>query len=199
MPLTEAQRLAFLKGREKRMANLEKKKLEKEELEQKEILRMIAEELGEIEKGPASEKPKAARKPRKPKETKEVKEPAKEPVKVKVDPSEAETEPETDPETVAVAEAKMESTPKEIPAPSSSVSSTGIQFDEDAIANKVVAMLLEKGVGVPAAHGNGSPPLKPKKPKLVRATSSRPKANSESNESRFPQSYPPQPASFSWM
>lgn len=29
--LTEAQRLAFLKGREKRMANLEKKRLEKEE------------------------------------------------------------------------------------------------------------------------------------------------------------------------
>lgn len=30
--LTEAQRLAFLKGREKRMANIEKKRLEKEEL-----------------------------------------------------------------------------------------------------------------------------------------------------------------------
>lgn len=31
--LTEAQRLAFLKGREKRMANIEKKRLEKEEAE----------------------------------------------------------------------------------------------------------------------------------------------------------------------
>lgn len=32
--LTEAQRLAFLKGREKRMANIEKKRLEKEEAKQ---------------------------------------------------------------------------------------------------------------------------------------------------------------------
>lgn len=32
--LTEAQRLAFLKGREKRMANIEKRRLEKEEQEQ---------------------------------------------------------------------------------------------------------------------------------------------------------------------
>jgi len=32
--LTEAQRLAFLKGREKRMANIEKKRLEKEELKE---------------------------------------------------------------------------------------------------------------------------------------------------------------------
>lgn len=32
--LTEAQRLAFLKGREKRMANIEKKRLEKAELEE---------------------------------------------------------------------------------------------------------------------------------------------------------------------
>lgn len=31
--LTEAQRLAFLKGREKRMANIEKRRLEKEEAE----------------------------------------------------------------------------------------------------------------------------------------------------------------------
>jgi len=30
--LTEAQRLAFLKGREKRMANIEKKKLEQQEM-----------------------------------------------------------------------------------------------------------------------------------------------------------------------
>lgn len=32
--LTEAQRLAFLKGREKRMANIEKKRLEKEEVKE---------------------------------------------------------------------------------------------------------------------------------------------------------------------
>lgn len=35
--LTEAQRLAFLKGREKRMANLEKARLAKEEAKQQEI------------------------------------------------------------------------------------------------------------------------------------------------------------------
>lgn len=35
--LTEAQRLAFLKGREKRMANIEKKKLEAEEAKQVQV------------------------------------------------------------------------------------------------------------------------------------------------------------------
>ena len=35
--LTEAQRLAFLKGREKRMANIEKKRLEKEEVKEMEM------------------------------------------------------------------------------------------------------------------------------------------------------------------
>jgi hypothetical protein len=35
--LTEAQRLAFLKGREKRMANIEKKRLEKLEADQMEL------------------------------------------------------------------------------------------------------------------------------------------------------------------
>ena len=201
MPLTEAQRLAFLKGREKRMANLEKKKLEKKELEQNEILRMLAEELGEMEKEDTPEKPKLVRKPRKTKEAKEAKE-----VKVKVDPSEADTEPETDPEVETKADTKAgaKAETKADPAPPAAVSENraapaGFQFDEDAIANKVVAMLLEKGVGVPAAPGNEPPPLKAKKPKVARATSARSNSNAGSNETRFPQSYPPQSASFSWM
>lgn len=203
MPLTEAQRLAFLKGREKRMANLEKKKLEDKEALQNEMMRLIEEEMANADVAP--EKPKVARKPRKTKEAKEAKA-AKVPVEVKVNPSEADTEPETDPDTVN--ETKSETNPKPLPAAEpapavseSSSSSTGIKFDEDAIANRVVAMLLEKGVGLPAPHGNEPPPLKAKKPRVARATSasSKPRASAEPNQSVFPQSYPPQPASFSWM
>jgi hypothetical protein len=181
------------------MANLEKKKLEKKEMDQNELLRLIAEEMGEIEKESVPEKPKLVRKPRK---TKEVKETKPVEVKVKVDPSEAETEPETDLETTEEkAEPKLkENIPVQPqPAVSEPTPSTGIKFDEDAIANKVVAMLLEKGVGVSAPHGNAPTPLKPKKPKVARATSAKPKASSGPNESVFPQTYPPQPASFSWM
>lgn len=73
--LSEAQRLAFLKGREKRMANIEKKRLEKEEA-------VMAEQEFKLPEAPP--KPKATRKPRvKP-------EPVPEPE------SEAKTEPETE-------------------------------------------------------------------------------------------------------
>jgi hypothetical protein len=60
--LTEAQRLAFIKGREKRMANIEKKKQEKEAIHKEEhedfaakIADMV---LSKIKTEPVPEKPK---------------------------------------------------------------------------------------------------------------------------------------------
>lgn len=84
--LTEAQRLAFLKGREKRMANIEKKKLEQQE--------MFVEPKSEPEQKPEPEK--KARKPRAPKPKPEQKPetpPSPEP-EAKAPPSPKKPEPE---------------------------------------------------------------------------------------------------------
>lgn len=51
--LTEAQRLAFLKGREKRMANIEKKKLEAEEAKQVQVQVQVPMEIPEVKSEPA--------------------------------------------------------------------------------------------------------------------------------------------------
>lgn len=192
MPLTEAQRLAFLKGREKRMANLEKKKLEDKEALENEILRLLQEEE---DAGKAPAKPKVARKPRKTKE-------AKVPVDVKIDPdpdpSEAPTEPETDPEPETKEPQPQPQPQPQMPAVSQDVAASSIKFDEDAIANKVVAMLLEKGVGVPPPPAPA--PLKAKKATSARkAPASKPNDRTNPNNSGFSQSFPPAAASFSWM
>lgn len=192
MPLTEAQRLAFLKGREKRMANLEKKKLEDKEALENEILRLLQEEEDAAK---APEKPKVTRKPRKTKE-------AKVPVDVKIDPdpSEPETEPEAEskaPEPIKTEEVKSQPQPQPQPAVSQDPAPPTLSFDEDAIANKVVAMLMEKGIGVPPPHGD-APALKTKKATVARKTA-KPKDTTDSSTSGFSRSFPPAPANFSWM
>lgn len=179
MTLTEAQRLAFLKGREKRMANLEKKKLEDAE--------MAALETPAF----APEKPKVVRKPRKTKEPAKPKVPVD--VKLQIDPSEADTQPETDAEEMKE-QAKADPTPDVTSQPQQPLAVSqdvpSIKFDEDAIANKVVAMLLEKGVGLPPPPA----PLKPKKPRVVRKTA-KPKDDTDPSISGFS----PKTTSFSWM
>jgi hypothetical protein len=195
MPLTEAQRLAFLKGREKRMANLEKKKLEDKEALENEMMQLLKEEMASSAVAP--EKPKVTRKPRKTKEVKESKIPVD--VKIQPTPSEADTEPETEPETDANVITEKSAAIPAAPHPpvSQDSASVKLQFDEDAIANKVVAMLLEKGVGVPAPNGD-APAIKNKKPTAARK-SVKPKDTSNSNTSGFSRSFPPASASFSWM
>lgn len=148
MTLTEAQRLAFLKGREKRMANIEKAKLEKAELE------AFAKEAPLP--APAPEKPKVKR-TRKPKTT-----PVSVEVKIDPDPSEATTEPETDPDEVV---ASSETPSKSASNPVSDTSSTAFyEFDQDAFANKIVDMLVQKGFAAPTPAVQDAP-VKPKKPK----------------------------------
>lgn len=167
MPLTEAQRLAFLKGREKRMANIEKAKLEKAEME------TLGKDIMEATNPP--EKPKVVRKPRKTKESKE-------PVDVKIDIDLGTSV--SDPPPPPPAEVKQEE-PEPVPPVPVAVSqpTTTPVFDEDAIATKVVSMLLEKGIGLPARPET----LKPKKPRV-----------SKTKELQPPAPAPPT-ATFTWM
>lgn len=160
MPLTEAQRLAFLKGREKRMANIEKAKLEK--AEKAEMEQMI----------PPPPKPKVTRKPRKTKEVKEEPVPAQVKTDPDPDPSEAATEPETDPDEPV----KTSQTPvSETKAPSTPAY---YEFDQDAFANKIVNMLVQKGMGYNSDVSGIVPPkpkkLKPSKPAVKKTTTNRP-------------------------
>ena len=206
MPLTEAQRLAFLKGREKRMANLEKKKLEQREASDKEILDMIEEEMqAEMD---AQDMP-----PPKPKVKRQTNTAAKKkaPVKVKVnvepDPSEAETEPETDPETEGVkasaapAPTAKEPEPEPAVSASSSSSSSAFEFDQDAFANKVVDLFLSKGYTVrPQEPVDLKPPSRRKA-----ASSAKPKDKAvKPKKSDSAAAEPPVPAfapsiGFSWL
>jgi hypothetical protein len=109
--LSEAQRLAFLKGREKRMANLEKKRLEKEEAK-------MASEDFELPDAPPPPKPKLTRKPRvkKPEIVPDLPDPDTD---TKIEP-----EPEPEPE------------PKVDPEPTKST-----EIDTDAFAEKIVGKL----------------------------------------------------------
>jgi hypothetical protein len=167
MTLTEAQRLAFLKGREKRMANLEKKKLEAAEQE------MFASEaksepVPDMVETPPVPKPKVKR-------TKTIK--PKVEVKVKVEPD---PDPVPEPETAAAP--VDEEIPKE-PKVSDVVPPT---FDEDAFADKIVSMLMSKGI-----NGNQQAPAPPAvKPKKERKAKAKPLGTSA----------PPPPVStFSWL
>lgn len=169
MTLTEAQRLAFLKGREKRMANLEKKKLEAAEQE------MFAAEAKsepvpiptpDVTEPPPVPKPKVKRsRTIKPKPAVEVQ------VKVEPDPD-PEPEPEPDPEI-----------PKEPKV--SQAASVPPTFDEDAFADKIVSMLMSKGITGGDQQAVATPAVKPKKPKKAKPIGT---------------SAPPPPMStFSWL
>jgi hypothetical protein len=121
--LTEAQRLAFLKGREKRMANIEKKRLEKLEADQMEL--------------PAAP-PKPAPKPRASK---------KHIVAVQADPdisNEPNPEPEKKPEPEPVTETKEEIPPEKPVLTRQTNDHTVIQIDEDKIASRVAEEVLRK-------------------------------------------------------
>lgn len=193
MPLTEAQRLAFLKGREKRMANIEKAKLEKAEMEAlgKDIMK-------ELESMHAPEKPKVVRKPRKTKAV-VIEDPVQEtkPVDVKLEIDLGTSIQRED----TVPDVKTSGEPE--PALPHAVSESKIPtatFDEDAIATKVVSMLLQKGIGVPLPSDSAKQ-VKPKKTrpppppasKSPKKTKPPPPPKSTTNE------FPTPSASFSWM
>ena len=188
MPLTEAQRLAFLKGREKRMANIEKAKLEKAEMEA--LGKDIMKELEAMNAAAPPEKPKLKR-TRKPK-TAPV--PVEVKVKIDPDPSEALTEPETDPETEESKETSLSVT---APNPVSTSTPVYADFDQDAFANKIVNMLVQKGLGAQpsAVSGNDGKPktLKPRKPAVKKAASE----NSTTITPPAPTRIPKEP--FVWM
>jgi hypothetical protein len=168
MTLTEAQRLAFLKGREKRMANIEKKKMEKAELEA-----MSGEPLQDE---PAPEKPKLVRKPRK----------TKIPVDVKIDMDMVKKE-----ETAPVPDPDPEPMKEEEPFKEPSVSANLPTFyDEDSIANKVVDMLLKKGVGIHPPQAVEQVKIKPKKPRVVKPKTA---------EFQSPAPSLPATSTFSWL
>jgi hypothetical protein len=115
--LTEAQRLAFLKGREKRMANIEKKRLEKEEA-------AMASPDFQLPPAPA---PTKTRKPRK--------------VHVIVDPPlPVETKPEPEPTPNPEPEPAP---PKEPEIQAKSKPEKTLLLDEDSLAAKIVAKLKE--------------------------------------------------------
>lgn len=173
MPLTEAQRLAFLKGREKRMANIEKKKLEKAEMEA-----LNTEVFAESKTpSPPPEKPKLTRKPRKTKASKE-------PVDVKID---IDLGTSVAPPTPTPEEAIKTEEPEPPLQPAVSSSSAPV-FDEDAIANKVVDMLLKKGIGLPAEHHQEKVKIKTKKPRVVKPKST-----------EFQAPPPPPTSTFTWL
>lgn len=141
MALTEAQRLAFLKGREKRKANIEKKKLEaaeKEMFAKMEEAPMEQEQEAKVESPPP--KPKVRR-------TKTIK-PAVVDVKVEPDPV---PEPESKEATAAP------------PVPVSYAQPPS--FDEDQFADKIVSMLLSKGIGAKPS---------PRKPREVKPKKAKP-------------------------
>lgn len=151
------------------MANIEKAKLEKAEMEalSKDIMKEL-EAMNSAAPAPAPEKPKVKR-TRKPKTTPA---PAPAPVEVKIhpdpDPSEALTEPETDPE--------MEEKGEPYTSASNPVSTASTpvyaEFDQDAFANKVVNMLVQKGIGAMAPPVPGKPKtLKPRKPTVKKSSS----------------------------
>jgi hypothetical protein len=119
--LTEAQRLAFLKGREKRMANIEKKRLEKLEADQMEL--------------PAAP-PKPAPKPRASK---------KHIVAVQAEPEpEPNPEPEKKSEPEPVVETKEEVPPEKPVLTRQTNNHPIIQIDEDKIASRVAEEVLRK-------------------------------------------------------
>jgi hypothetical protein len=123
--LSEAQRLAFLKGREKRMANLEKKRLEKQE---------AAMASQDFELPPAPAEPK---KPRKSRTKKISSDPGTlSPATVITIDSEPVIEPKQEPEP------EPETRPE--PEPQSKGALPNIPpFDEDKFAEKVVAKLKD--------------------------------------------------------
>lgn len=152
------------------MANIEKAKLEKAEME------AVGKKLME-EKEVPPEKPKVKR-TRKPKTT-----PVPIEVKVEPDPSEAMTEPETDIDEAAV----LDDTPsKQSANPVSDVTSNAFyEFDQDAFANKIVNMLVQKGLAAPTppVHEASVKPkkLKPRKPVVKKTTTSAPPPSEPSN------------------
>ena len=150
------------------MANIEKAKLEKEEID-----------FANASEA-APEKPKVTRKPRKTKKAALIEEDEHEqkPVDVKID-IDLGTSISDAP---APAEVKQEE-PEPVPPVPLPVSEPRIAFDEDAIATKVVSMLLEKGIGVPAKPET----VKPKKPRVSKKMKIQPPAPT------------PPTATFTWM
>lgn len=163
------------------MANIEKKKLE-------------AAEMAEMmQESPPPEKPKLTRKPRKTKavvaqeETKQT-----EPVDVKIDID------------LGTSVAKEDTTPPEpepAPAPApvphhpavSAPETKPAWFDEDAFANKIVGMMMEKGIGLP-------PPPEPEQPLKKKRKPAAPKKPKTPEEMGFQvQQAPPPTTSFAWM
>ena len=131
------------------MANIEKKKMEKAELEAMTGKPFTTEEA-------APEKPKVVRKPRK----------TKIPVEVKI---EADMDAVVKEETVPVSTEEPAPVKQEDLANQPSVSEKHPTFyDEDSIANKVVDMLLKKGVGIHAPQDGAQVKLKPKKPRVTK-------------------------------
>lgn len=197
MPLTEAQRLAFMKGREKRMANIEKKKLEMAEMEQ------FGEQIVN-----APEKPKVTRKPRKTKAVTTDSEAPEEKkavdVKIDIDLGTSISKEETTPPIPNSDEKKpdkdvsISSSEPHHPAVSAA---TQIEkpswFDEDAFANKIVNMMMEKGIGLPTPPA----PEEIVKKKRKTATSKKPITTKETEFQEVSQA-PTRPApttSFAWM
>ena len=116
--LTEAQRLAFLKGREKRMANLEKKRLEKEE---------AALGAAEFELPAAPPKPKRVR-------TKKVVV-----VEPEAKPSPVEPESKSEPE----AKPEVKSDPDPDPPTETKVEAKHDALDEEALADRIAHKLRD--------------------------------------------------------
>lgn len=127
--LTEAQRLAFLKGRETRMANLEKKRLEKEEALFVERVSTVPEtkETTVAETTNNIEKPKLKRQ--------------KKPVDVKLD-----LQPISQTVTPKMVENSNEkdASPEQPPSVTPIQAPTAFQIDEDKIAEKVANHVYAK-------------------------------------------------------
>jgi hypothetical protein len=138
--LSEAQRLAFLKGREKRMANIEKKRLEKLEAD------MASEEFTLPQAPPAP--PKRTRTSKKKDSKPEPEEESKLVAEPQPDP-EPDPQPEPDPEPENKTTASL---PTPIPS-----------FDEDSFLEKIVGKLKE-------TIQSNQPPAKPALKRAPRKT-----------------------------
>ncbi len=212
--LTEAQRLAFMKGREKRLANIEKRrqaKLEQEEAKpiKEEIVSIINDE--KVEEAPVKTKRSVAKRSKKTTDLVQTKEilhdDSAESKTEQDDNKEIETETSTSQDEHVEIEVVVEDNKK----PKDIVDITAeskYEIDHDLLADKIVTKMRafrqqESDIVLPSTNDEDddnkeSKSEVPKKPKLKRASTTKQNETSQSSISKPRLGQPPQ-IIFNWM
>lgn len=206
--LTEAQRLAFMKGREKRLANIEKRRQEKLEQEKAQPVKEEIPSIPEAEVTTPKPQPKPRKKNVKLTKTQEVLDDNTEETYTEQDDNkqvETNTSTSQDEHTDLHVKVEQKSKPKEI---IDMTTESKYEIDHDLLADKIVSKMRSfqqqevdtalTPVNEEEEDNTESKVDIPKKPKLKRAATSKQTETSQSSISKPRLGQPPQ-IIFNWM